>query len=62
VTKGEISFAHMDNGNLGDTSDYTSNRRNTFGGRLMVYVRIGEKKDGSEVILKTPLGDIRIVV
>ncbi len=59
-TEGEVSFAHMDNGNLADTSDYTSNVRNTHGGRLMVYVRRGERAGNSAVILKSPIGDVRV--
>ncbi|MCR4728418.1 MAG: DUF4982 domain-containing protein [Lachnospiraceae bacterium] len=59
-TEGQVSFVHMDNGNLADISDYVSNVRNTHGGRLMVYVRRGERKGNSAVILESPLGDVRV--
>ena len=61
-TEGEVSFAHMDNGNLADTSDYGSNIRKTHGGRLMVYVRAGERAGRSAVILRSALGDARVEI
>ena len=61
-TAGAVSFAHMDNGNLSDITDYTSNVRNTYGGRLMVYVMSRALNDRSEVILKSLLGDTKVVL
>ncbi|MCR5101050.1 MAG: DUF4982 domain-containing protein [Butyrivibrio sp.] len=43
-TEGEITFEHMDNGNLADVSDYTSVQRCTYEGHLMIYVRSTDKK------------------
>ncbi|MCR4903528.1 MAG: DUF4982 domain-containing protein [Butyrivibrio sp.] len=59
-TEGEISFAHMDNGNLADTTDYTSLKRNTYGGRLMVYVRNTGKRGKAAVTFKSEFGENKV--
>ncbi|MCR5279915.1 MAG: DUF4982 domain-containing protein [Lachnospiraceae bacterium] len=61
-TCGAVSFAHMDNGNLADTSDYTSNKRNTFEGRLMVYVRQTRGTGESKVTLRSSVGNVDIKI
>ena len=53
AAEGEISFLHMDNGNLADTTDYTSNERKTYDGRLMVYVRTTDNKGKAVLRLDT---------
>ena len=59
-TEGEVVYEHMDNGNLRDISDYTSNVRNTHHGRLMVYVRTTDKRGKAKVDIKNSLGDIEL--
>ncbi len=59
---GEAIFLHMDNGNLADTSDYTSNCRNTYGGQLMVYVRKLDDNAKATVHIMSKVGDARIEV
>jgi beta-galactosidase len=59
-TEGEVVYEHMDNGNLRDISDYTSNVRNTHHGRLMVYVRTTDKMGKAKVDIKNSLGDIEL--
>ena len=39
---GQASFLHMDNGNLADTTPYTSRQRRAYDGHLMLYIRASE--------------------
>ncbi|MBP5185177.1 MAG: DUF4982 domain-containing protein, partial [Lachnospiraceae bacterium] len=60
--EGGLVIAHMDNGNLADTTDYTSNSRTTHGGRLMIYVRSGEESGDCKVTIDSPLGRLLVPV
>ncbi|MBO7402766.1 MAG: DUF4982 domain-containing protein, partial [Lachnospiraceae bacterium] len=61
-TEGDISFIHMDNGNLRDTTDYVSNTRETHHGRLMVYVKSGTVPGKAKVKLKSCLGETEVCI
>ena len=51
--EGAAEFLHMDNGNLADTTPYTSRYRQTWGGYLMLYIRSTEQAGEFTVTAKS---------
>ena len=51
--EGAAEFLHMDNGNLADTTPYTSTYRQTWGGYLMLYIRSTEQAGEFTVTAKS---------